>query len=228
LAENLWWIQGTLPNMSLKRAMTVARVGAAGSPNAALVIHNAIALDSQAMRELEAWGTPTFLLVPNGYHRLDAPAYTQRYPTLKVFAPRGSATKVREVVHLDGTYADFPRDNTVETVQLRSLQGVGEAEGAMLVRSPDGQTVILNDIVFNMDRPRDVFGFLFTAVMGSAPGPRISRLARFALVKDKTALKRELAELAALPQLQRLVVSHDKVAHGAEARRALELAIGYL
>jgi hypothetical protein len=225
LAENLWWIQGTLPNMSLKRAMTVARLGASDGTNAALVIHNAIALDSAAMRELESWGTPKFLLVPNSYHRLDAPAYAQRYPTLKVFAPRASAKKVQEVVRVDGTYADFPHD---ETVQLRSLQGVGEAEGAMLVRSQDGQTVILNDIVFNMDRPRDVFGFLLTAVMGSAPGPRISRLARFALVKDKTTLKRELAELAALPQLQRLVVSHEKVAHGAEARRALELAIGYL
>ena len=25
LAENLWWVQGTLPNMSLKRNMTVAK-----------------------------------------------------------------------------------------------------------------------------------------------------------------------------------------------------------
>jgi hypothetical protein len=47
-------------------------------------------------------------------------------------------------------------------------------------------------------------------------------------IKDRAALKAELLALAALPDLQRLIVSHDKVAHGPEARRALELAATYL
>jgi hypothetical protein len=149
----------------------------------------------------------------------------KRYPALKVFAPRGSAGKVAEVVRVDGTYSDLPAQSMLE---LRSLPGVADAEGVVLVTSADGRSVILNDVVFNMDRPRDVFGFLLTAVMGSAPGPRISRLARLTLVKDKAALKRELQALAALPQLQRLIVSHEKVAHGPEARLALEAAGRYL
>ncbi|HET8932263.1 MAG TPA: hypothetical protein VFN67_02430 [Polyangiales bacterium] len=222
LTENLWWVQGSLPNMSLKRVMTVVRLEGA-SPT--LVIHNAIALEESLMREIEAWGTPEYLLVPNGYHRLDAPAFKQRYPNLKVFTPPGSRSKVREVVPVDGSYLDFP---DAPNVELHTLPGVGEAEGSVIVRSADGRSVILNDVVFNMDRPRDLPGLLLTAALGSAPGPRVSRLAKLALIKDRAALKAELLGLAALPDLQRVIVSHEKVAHGPEARRTLELAAGYL
>lgn len=222
LAENLWWVQGSLPNMSLKRVMTVARLEGPGSP---LVIHNAIALEEPLMRELQAWGTPAFLLVPSAYHRLDAPAWKRKFPELNVLTPRGSQTQVREVVAVDGSYEDFPaRDD----VRLFTLPGVAEREGGMLVRSADGVSVVLNDAVFNMDRKRDPLGFLFTTIMGSAPGPRISRLAKLLLVKDRAALKRELATLADHPNLVRLIVSHEKVASGPDARQALIQALGYL
>lgn len=222
LAENLWWVQGSLPNMSLKRVMTVARLEGPGSP---LVIHNAIALEEPLMRELEAWGTPRYLIVPNGGHRLDAPAYKKRYPELQVFAPLGSRRKVEEVLPVNGTYSDFPE---VPSLELRTLPGISETEGAMIVTSKDGRTIVLNDVVFNMDRPKDVLGLVITTAFGSAPGPRISRLAKLMFVKDKHALKAELKGLAAMPGLQRLVVAHDKVAHGPDAKRALETAAGYL
>jgi len=220
LAENLWWVQGDLPKMSLKRVMTVARLS-----DGKLIIHNAIALEEERMRELEAWGTPAFLLVPNGYHRLDAPLFKQRYPDLRVLAPRGARKKVEDVVPVDGTYADFP---AYDDVRLITLSGVADVEGAMIVKSADGVTVVLNDIVFNMDRKRDIAGFLFTTVLGSAPGPRISRLAKLVLVKDRETLKRELSELAQLPQLQRVIVAHEKVAEGVAAKQTLETALTYL
>jgi hypothetical protein len=78
LAENLWWVQGSLRGMSLKRVMTVAR-----RTDGELVIHSAIAMTEDAMRELEALGEPAFLVVPNRGHRLDAPAYKRRYPSLR-------------------------------------------------------------------------------------------------------------------------------------------------
>jgi hypothetical protein len=37
-----------------------------------LLIHDAIALRDADMAELEAWETPTYLLVPNSFHRQDA------------------------------------------------------------------------------------------------------------------------------------------------------------
>ena len=208
LAENLWWVQGALPGMSLKRTMAVARMH-----DGRLVIHNGIAMQEPAMREVEAFGTPAFLIVPNGAHRLDAPAYKRRYPNLTVLAPKGARAKVAEKVQVDGTYEDLPQD---DSVRLEMLHGVGDSEGAMLIRSPDGTTVVLNDAVFN------------TTLLGSAPGPRISRLAKLVFIKDKAALRGDLERYAAIPDLVRLVVAHEKVAQGLDARAALQKAITYL
>jgi hypothetical protein len=220
LSENLWRVQGALPGMSLKRNMVIARL-----EDGRLVIHNGIALQESAMKEIESWGMPAFLIVPNGGHRLDAPAYKARYPHLRVLTPRGSRARVEEVVTVDGTYEDFPADSIVK---LETLKGVGDAEGAMIVKSPDGTSVVLNDAMFNMDRKRDPLGFFFTTLLGSAPGPRVSRLAKLVYVKDKKALRDEFARYAALPDLTRVIVAHEKVASGPAARESLQKAMTYL
>jgi hypothetical protein len=220
LSENLWRVEGSLKGMSLKRVMTVAR-----RSDGSLVIHSAIALAEEEQRKLEALGTPSVMIVPNRGHRLDAPAYKKRYPALRVYAPRGGRKGVEEVVPVDGTYEDFPGD---DTVRLEMLKGVDEEEGAMLVRSSDGMTVVLNDVVFNMDQKKDLLGWLFTNVLGSAPGPRVSRLVKLMFIKDRKALRADLERLAATPGLVRLIVSHEKVASGAEAASALRQAATYL
>jgi hypothetical protein len=129
-------------------------------------------------------------------------------------------------VHVDGSYQDYAGDTVVE---LRALPGVADREGVMLVRHDGRLSVILNDVVMNMDRKRDVLGFLFTTLLGSAPGPRISRLARLALVSDRPALRAELQRLALLPELENLIVAHEKIARGnGAARDALERAASFL
>lgn len=220
LADNLWWVQGAIPGMSLKRVMTIARLG-----DSQLVIHNAIALDGGGMAQIDAWGTPAFLVVPSGIHRLDAPAYKRRYPQLQVIAPSGARRAVEQVVPVDFTYDQVP---PLQGVRFERLAGVNDAEGVMIVESSDGVSVVLNDAVFNMDRKRDVMGFLFTTLLGSAPGPRVSRLGKLTLVKDKPALKADLERLARTPGLERLIVAHEKVASGPDAAAALRQAATYL
>jgi hypothetical protein len=220
LADNLLWARGSLPGMSLKRTMVVVKL-ASGE----LVIHNGIALDDAGMRELEAFGKPAWLVVPNGGHRLDAPAYKKRYPALRVITPKGSRTPVEQVLKVDGTYEDFPAD---DTVRFEALHGVEDGEGAMIVRSSDGTSVVLNDCMFNMDTKKDVLGYLFTTILGSAPGPRVSRLAKLLFIKDKKALRADFERLAELPNLTRVIVAHEKVASGPEARESLLKAATYL
>jgi hypothetical protein len=220
LAENLWHCWGSVPGMSLKRAMTLTRM-----KDGRVIIHNAISMDEDSMKEIESWGKLTFLVVPNGLHRMDAPSWKKRFPELKVVAPKGSRKKVEECVPVDLVYEEFEGD---DSVGLQLLDGVKESEGAMTVRSSDGTTVVLNDAVFNMDMPTDFMGKMICTAFGSAPGPRVSRLGKLLLVNDKQALKENLARFAALPDLIRLIVSHDKVAKGPEAKAALDQAMTYL
>jgi hypothetical protein len=221
LAENLWWVEGALPGMSLRRAMTVAK-----RTDGKLVIHTAVALREPEMKELEAFGEPAFLLVPSGFHRLDAPRFKHRYPAMKVLAPKGSRAKVAEKVQVDGTYEDYPQD---DAVRVEGLLGVKDVEGVMLVRSADGTTVVLNDALFNMpEKPSDFLGWMFTSLFGSAPGPRVSRLVKLLMVGDKKALRSDFERFAAIGDLQRLIVAHGAVAKGRDAAAALRTAAAQL
>lgn len=206
--------------MSLERVMTIVR-----RRDGSLLLHSPIALDEERQSQLEALGPIAAMVVPNAGHRLDAPAYKQRYPKLLVFCPRNARPKVEPVVAVDGTYDDYADDGTI---RFETLDGVDAAEGAMIVRSADGVTVVLNDVVMNMDKKKDLLGYFFTTLLGSAPGPRVSRLVRLLFVKDQPALRAHLERLADLPQLTRLVVAHENVAHGADAAKALREAASYL
>jgi hypothetical protein len=220
VADNLWRVTGALPGMSLRRTMTIVRRG-----DGSLLLHSPIALDDARQRELEGLGPIAVIVVPNAGHRLDAPAYKARYPQIITFCPPGGRAKVAERVAVDGTYHDYADDGVV---RFETLDGVDEQEGALIVRSQDGVTVVLNDVVMNMDTKRDPLGYFFTTLMGSAPGPRVSRLVRLWYVKDQPALRAHLERLASLPDLQRLIVSHEKLTSGPAAAAALRKAATYL
>ena len=216
LARSVWRVEGDLPGMPLKRVMTIAK-----RADGRLVIHNAIALDDAAMKEIEAWGEVGFLVVPNGYHRLDAKVFKDRYPNATVLCPRGSRKRVLEVVAVDGAYEDFPKD---PLVSLETLEGVANAEGAMIVRDEDGTTLVLNDAVFNMPHRSGFTGFVFKHVTQSSGGPKLSRIARWFLVKDAKALRASLERLADLPALKRVIVSHHETIVHDPARTLREVA----
>jgi hypothetical protein len=48
-------------------------------------------------------------------------------------------------------------------------------------------------------------------ITASTGGPRVSRIARWFIARDKPALRAHLERLAATPELRRIVVSHHEV-----------------
>jgi hypothetical protein len=220
LSENLWRVEGDLPHFSMKRVMTVVRLR-----DGTLLIHSAIALDEASMHKLEAWGTPSVMLIPHVRHRMDAARFKQRYPALRVFAPPGVMTKARAVVHVDGTYAEMPADSAV-SVEL--LDGTGQMEGALLVRSGDGTSVVLTEVVFDLEPPKSAFGRAALKLAGFGPGPRVTPVVKFEMVKDRAALAAHLERLAAIPDLTRLIVAHSRMSVGEAAARGLRQAAASL
>jgi hypothetical protein len=164
------------------------------------------------------------LLVPNAYHRLDAPAFASRYPQLKVLSPKGGRSKIEEVVRVDGTYDDFDGGSSVD---LEYLDGVATSEGVLTVRSPSGTTLVFNDAVFNLPHGKGLAGFIFRYITASTGGPKVTRLFRWFAVKNRAALASHLERLADIPDLKRIVVSHGRaVTHnpaGVLGRVAAEL-----
>jgi hypothetical protein len=175
--------------------MTIARM-----KDGRLVIHNAIALDPALQAEVEAFGTPACIVVPNGFHRQDAKIYKDRYPSANVYAPAKARSKVEQVVPVTGDYDAAPKD---DTVRLCHLDGCNRAEGALEVKSSDGVTVVFNDTILNMPKLSGVVGF-FLAPTGQ---PSVPRFSRWMIVKDKGAFTRHVNSWAT-PDLKRVIVGH--------------------
>ncbi|HEV8550219.1 MAG TPA: hypothetical protein VGQ57_14345 [Polyangiaceae bacterium] len=200
LSENLWCVQGVMPDGKTSRKMSVVRMN-----DGSLFVHNAIALEEPAMQELEAFGRPSFIVVPGGFHRQDARIWKDRYPSAKVVAPRGAAKKVASVVPVDLSYAEAPSD---DAVKLSHFEGCKEREGVVEVKSADGTTLIINDIVCNLPQSGGLLGF-FMAPTGQASVPRITRW----IVASGKGLGEHLDRLAKTPRLKRLILSHgDNIA----------------
>ena len=197
LADNLWRVVGTMADGKVQRQMVVARLG-----DGRLLVHNAIALDEPEMNELEAWGTPAILFVPNGYHRQDAAIWKQRYPAMQVVAPPGARRRVAKVVAVDAVTGEVDGD---QRVRLRAIDGL-PSESILEVRSGDDVTLVFCDAILNMPK----LGFPMNVFLGPTGQVSAPRVVRWLALKDKAAFARQLDELAATPGLRRVLVGHGK------------------
>lgn len=198
LADNLWRVSGTMPSGRTQRQMVLARLR-----DGRVLVHNAIAMGASEMAELEAWGTPAILFVPNGFHRQDAAIWKQRYPKMTVVAPAGSRKRVEKVVPVELTSDQAALD---DSVSLRPIEGL-PAESVLEVRSGDGQvSLVVCDALFNLKRG----GVVENVLLGPTGKVAVARVARLFLVKDKRAYASTLERWAETPGLCRVLVGHGR------------------
>jgi hypothetical protein len=175
-------------------------LGVAGS----LVVFSAIALDEDEMAWLEAYGRPAFLVVPSDKHRLDAKIWKDRYPAMQVVAPEGARAKIEKIVPVDTVAPRFDDLN----VQFVAVPGTRGKEAALVVRTPNGTTLVLNDLVGNIRNESGVGGWLLRMAGFAGKEPQIPKVVKMALIKDANALRAQLLQWAQIESLKRILVSH--------------------
>jgi hypothetical protein len=128
LDENILTVTGLLkmPVGEVERRMTAVRLRDGG-----LVAFSVIALDEPEMRSLEAFGTPTFMVVPNEIHRLDARVWKERYPEITVVAPARPRGLAAQNGRHDGQRA-------APAVRGQAASGQGRTGSARAVRALGG------------------------------------------------------------------------------------------
>jgi hypothetical protein len=199
LDDDLWIVKGVLPRGGVQRRMMIARLA-----DRRLVFLNAIPLREDAMREVESFGTPAFLVVPNGLHRLDIAAFKLRYPALRVLAGARSAKRIGRVVPVDGGFDELPSD---PKVRIERIEGTKIDEPLAVV----GDTLCIpGDAMMNMPHQPGIGGLLFR-LLGSTGGPRVTKLARWLVVGEPAKLRAHLLRLAQIPGLRRIVPCHGRV-----------------
>lgn len=199
--QNILTVTGEIrmPLMNLPRRMTVVRLN-----DSRLVVFSAIALDEAEMAKLEAYGRPAYLIVPSDKHRLDAKIWKDRYPAMRVVAPEGARAKVAEIVPVDTVAPDFD-DPKVEFV---TVPGTRDRESALVVQTPNGTTLVLNDVVGNIRDAHGLGGWLLSKVGFAGDRPRIPGVVKKVMIADKNALRAQLLQWAEIASLKRILVSH--------------------
>jgi hypothetical protein len=188
-----------MPMMSLPRRMTVVRVN-----GSRLVVFSAIALNEEEMAKLEAYGRPAFLVVPSDKHRLDAKPWKNRYPAMQVVAPEGARGKVEDVVPVDTVAPRFDDPN----VQFVAVPGTRAHEAALVVRTPNGTTLVLNDLVGNIRSEPGSRAWLLQLAGFAGKKAQIPRVVKMVMIKDASALRAQLMQWAEIESLKRILVSH--------------------
>ncbi len=216
LEANLWEVEGEVPGMPLKRRMTLVRLG-----DGSVVVHSAICLDEDAQREVEAWGAVRYVIVPNGWHRLDAPAYAERYPDARVVCPDPARKSVKKKVRVDGNLSFIPPD---PSLVCTPLAGSSIEEQVLTVRSGERTSLVFCDTVFNLPKLSGFKGWAY-GVIGSTGAPKVTPLLRTLAVRDRRALGGHLESLASTPGLTRVIPGHGAVVEGDTAAPAMLRAV---
>ncbi|MEP6483877.1 MAG: hypothetical protein ABJB01_05460 [Rudaea sp.] len=203
VSEGLLTVEGTIsmPLGKFPRRMTVASLSGGGT-----AIFSAIALAEPAMQQIEALGAPTYLVVPNAHHRMDAKIWRNRYPTMKVIAPSGARESVGEVVAVDDT------ELVDRKVSILPVAGTAGSELAMIVSRGDETTLVLADIIAHVAHPEGLGAKVMAMLMGFGVNhPQIPSVVKHRLIKDKAELAGQFRQWAALPGLKRIIPGHGDI-----------------
>jgi hypothetical protein len=138
---------------------------------------------------------------------MDARIWKDRYPGLTVIAPAGVREKVEAVVHVDSTHVDLadPR------VELLTVPGTEEHEAALVVKTWSGTTLVVNDLIWNLEDRPGFGGWLFRVMGFTGEAPRIPTVVELHEIRDKNALRAQLEAWARIPDLNRIIVSHGRI-----------------
>ena len=202
--ENILTVVGDIhmPLGAFPRRMTLVKLS-----GDRLAVYSAISLDESEMTRVEAFGAPTFLIVPSERHRLDAPAWKARYPAMMVLAASSVRDKVAEVVAVDATTADFA-DPKVRLIEVPGTQG---HELALEVAGREGVTLVVNEIIGDIHGVHGLKGWLLKRMGFAGDAPQVPVGARMQFSKSLEDLAGQFRRWTEMPDLKRIIVSHGDI-----------------
>lgn len=224
IAEDVWIVDGPairfgmpFAKMAFPTRMTVIRLGDA------LFVHSPTALGPALQREVDALGSPRWIVAPNRIHYSWVPDWRQAYPDAAIYL----APRIREQAHgrIDfpahelSADSGYPWDGVIATLPVR---GSFMTEVEFFHRP--SRTLVLTDLIENFEASRLGLGARLLAWLGGVldPDGAMPRDMRFTFSRNKAEVKAAV-EMMIGWQPERIVLAHgrwyDKDAV-AELRRA--------
>lgn len=170
-----------------------------------LLIHSPAPLSDAMKQQLAELGEVRWLVVPNRFHHLGAPAAAAAFPSATVVAPSSAALR-NAALRIDVAIDDPTFANAVPELALIPLEGVPFLDETLLYHRPT-ETLLGADVVLRAD-DRDHWTWRLVArVLRCYKRARVPADVKIA---DKAAAARTMTALRSLP-VARLVVAHSEV-----------------
>jgi hypothetical protein len=170
-----------------------------------LWVHSPAEPTEEVCRELEELGEVAWIVVPNRFHHLNAPAMKLKYPDAKIMGPKAARERNSEVV-LDQQLDSPQIVSSLAEFQLLPLAGVPFLEETVFFHQPS-QTLIGADLMMN-GCAKDHFTWRWVARLfgqyGSYKVPPDVRMR----TRPNSVLKESLDRLASLP-IKKILVAHS-------------------
>jgi glyoxylase-like metal-dependent hydrolase (beta-lactamase superfamily II) len=204
VADRIWslerpvWFSGT----RLRARTTVVRLD-----DRSLLLHTPAPPTDALAEELRALGPVRWLVVPNCWHHLGAPAAAARFPEARLVGP-ASAQRRNRILRLDLDLHDGQFGKLVPEFDALPLAGVPFWDETLLYHRPT-QTLLGADIVCSASAD-DHFTWRFGArITGCYERVRVPPDARKKL-EDKAATARSLLSMLQRPA-ERLIIGHGDI-----------------
>lgn len=192
------WFSG----VRLRANTTVVRLDDGG-----LLLHSPAPPSHALVEQLRALGPVRWLVVPNCFHHLGAPAAAARFPEARVVGPQSALRRNEALrVHVDLHGAEF--GERLPEFEVLPLQGVPFLDETVLYHRPT-QTLLGADIVLRADA-KDHWTWRWAArITGCYDRVRVPPDVR-RTIPDKAAAARSIRAMLDRPA-RRLLVGHADV-----------------
>ncbi len=199
-APDVWSVDDEVPDLrGARRRMVVVR-----KRDGSLVFFNAIPVPDDTLTALRALGSPAALIVPNGFHALDAHAFCEKLQ-LTAFAPGVALEGLKARAGLScRPIGELKLDDDMEVFQVDGFK----TEEVVLVAK---DTLIVADLVTNAPHEPGLSGWLMKLVGFTGPQPRLPKPVRMRVGRSMPKVRALLEKLADRPGLARLIPSHGAV-----------------
>lgn len=192
------WFSG----VRLRARATVLRLDDGG-----LLLHSPAPPTEALAEQLRALGPVRWLVVPNSFHHLGAPAAAARFPDATVVGP-ASALRHNRALRIDLDLRDPRFAEAVAEVEALPLEGVPFLDETVLFHRPT-QTLLGTDIVLSADATDHWTWRGAARLLGCYQTLRVPHDVRSKIV-DRAAVTRSVGAMLQRPA-QRLIVAHAGV-----------------
>jgi hypothetical protein len=182
-----------------------------------------IPIDDATATKIAVLGEVAYLIAPNLLHHMYMADAQRRYPNARVLAP-GALRAKRPDLRIDLALEEPLPEELTRAVDVRQVLGAPALDEFVFFHRAT-RTLLVTDLVFNIERPRGWFAHLLFFLAGTRKRFAASRAIRF-MVKDRARCQTSLREILALP-FETLIMAHGEIVR-AEARARLAHAFAWL